>query len=253
MTDKMLIAIAAGGTAGHVNPALALADELASRGHDVRFFGETRRLEGKLVPEAGFGFFPVEVTGFDRARPWTLITALAHLSREERRLVRTFKQNPALKPDVAIGFGAYVELPLVRAAAKLGIPVVLHEQNSVPGLANKQSAKIASLVAIAQPSVHPIFEHAGAKRIEFTGNPVRASVLAGERARGREALDIPRDATVLLVARLVPSISTSAWLRLNLSSWHARTSMWFIPPVRTAMMTRRQRLPLPKPISIDIA
>ena len=83
--------------------------------------------------------------------PWTLITALAHLSREERRLVRTFKQNPALKPDVAIGFGAYVELPLVRAAAKLGIPVVLHEQNSVPGLANKQSAKIASLVAIAQP------------------------------------------------------------------------------------------------------
>lgn len=199
MTDKMSIAIAAGGTAGHVNPALALADELASRGHDVRFFGETRRLEGKLVPEAGFDFFPVEVTGFDRARPWTLITALAHLSREERRLVRTFKQNPALKPDVAIGFGAYVELPLVRAAAKLGIPVVLHEQNSVPGLANKQSAKIASLVAIAQPSVRPIFEHAGAKRIEFTGNPVRVSVLAGDRMRGREALDIPHDATVLLV------------------------------------------------------
>ena len=81
MTAKMSIAIAAGGTAGHVNPALALADELASRGHDVRFFGETRRLEGKLVPEAGFDFFPVEVTGFDRARPWTLITALAHLSR----------------------------------------------------------------------------------------------------------------------------------------------------------------------------
>ena len=58
-----------------------------------------------------------------------------------------------MKPDVAVGFGAYVELPLMRAAAKLGIPVVLHEQNSVPGLANKQSAKQASLVAIAQPSV----------------------------------------------------------------------------------------------------
>ena len=69
MTDKLSVAIAAGGTAGHVNPALALAEELDARGHTVRFFGETRRLEGKLVPEAGFDFYPVNVTGFDRARP----------------------------------------------------------------------------------------------------------------------------------------------------------------------------------------
>ena len=199
MTDKLSVAIAAGGTAGHVNPALALADELASRGDSVRFFGETRRLEGKLVPQAGFDFYPVQVSGFDRSRPWTLITALANLSREERRLVKAFRADPELRPDVAVGFGAYVELPLVRAAAKLGIPVVLHEQNSVPGLANKQSAKISSLVAIAQPSVKSIFEERGAKRIEFTGNPVRRSVLAGDRSRGRAALEVPEDATLLLV------------------------------------------------------
>ena len=201
MTDRLSVAIAAGGTAGHVNPALALAEELDARGHRVRFFGQTRRLEGKLVPQAGFDFFPVEVTGFDRERPWTLATALLHLAREERRLVRTFTSDPSLKPDVAVGFGAYVELPLMRAAAKMGIPVVLHEQNSVPGLANKQSAKQASLVAIAQPSVRAVFEkHAGpATRIEFTGNPVRNSVLAGDRARGRAVLGVPEDATLLLV------------------------------------------------------
>lgn len=201
MTDKLSVAIAAGGTAGHVNPALALAEELAARGHTVRFFGETRRLEGKLVPQAGFDFFPVHVTGFDRARPWTLATALAHLAHEERRLAAAFRADPALAPDVAVGFGAYVELPLMRAAARLKIPVVLHEQNSVPGLANKQSAKSASLIAIAQPDVRSVFErHAGARtRIEFTGNPVRRSVLAGDRARGRAALGIPQDATVLLV------------------------------------------------------
>ena len=201
MTGKLRVAIAAGGTAGHVNPALALAECLRERGHEVRFFGEERRLEGRLVPEAGFDFFPVEVTGFDRERPWTLATALLHLAREERRLVRTFTSDPSLKPDVAVGFGAYVELPLMRAAAKMGIPVVLHEQNSVPGLANKQSAKQASLVAIAQPSVRAVFEkHAGpATRIEFTGNPVRNSVLAGDRARGRAVLGVPEDATLLLV------------------------------------------------------
>lgn len=201
MTDKLSVAIAAGGTAGHVNPALALAEELRERGHEVRFFGETRRLEGKLVPEAGFDFFPVRVTGFDRARPWTLVTALAHLAREEGRIVKEFRADPTLKPDVAIGFGAYVELPLMRAAARLGIPIALHEQNSVPGLANKQSAKSASLIAIAQPSVEPIFaERCSADtKIIATGNPVRASVLAGERSRGRSALGVADDETLLLV------------------------------------------------------
>lgn len=201
MTDKLSVAIAAGGTAGHVNPALALAEELRQRGHAVRFFGESRRLEGKLVPQAGFDFFPVHVTGFDRARPWTLATALYHLSREQSRLVRAFKDDASLKPDVAIGFGAYIELPLMRAAAKMGIPVALHEQNSVPGLANKQSANAASLIAIAQPSVEKIFrEHAGAHtKIVMTGNPVRRSVLEGDRARGRAALGVGEDETLLLV------------------------------------------------------
>ena len=195
------VAIAAGGTAGHVNPALALAQELRDRGHDVCFYGETRRLEGRLVPEAGFDFFPVEVTGFDRSRPWTLVTALAHLRHEERRLAKYFSDTPAARPDVAIGFGAYVELPLVRAAARLKIPVALHEQNSVPGLANKQSARIASLIAIAQPSVERVFaaKKGPDTRIVMTGNPVRRTVLEGSRERGRAKLGIPASATVLLV------------------------------------------------------
>lgn len=198
---KLNVAIAAGGTAGHVNPALALAEELRARGHVVDFYGETRRLEGTLVPQAGFPFHPVHVTGFDRQRPWTLVTALAHLAREERRLVREIRAGELPCPDVAIGFGAYLELPLVRAAAKLDVPVALHEQNSVPGLANKQSAKLARLIAIAQPSVEDIFRaHCGADtQIVFTGNPVRTSVLAGDRARGRAALGVPEDALMLLV------------------------------------------------------
>ena len=195
MTAKLKVAIAAGGTAGHVNPALALAEELRQRGHEVRFYGESRRLEGKLVPAAGFAFTPIHVTGFDRARPWTAIAALTNLARTEGRLVRDFKRDPALRPDVVIGFGAYIEMPLVRAAAKLGIPYALHEQNSVPGLANKQAAKDASLIAIAQPSVAAAFEKRGARpsAVQMIGNPVRASVLDGNRGRGREKLGLERD------------------------------------------------------------
>lgn len=198
---QLKVAIAAGGTAGHVNPALALAEELRSRGHSVRFFGQTRRLEGRLVPQAGFDFFPVNVSGFDRQRPWTLATALVHLSHEERRIVKAFKDDPSLRPDVCIGFGAYVELPLMRAAAKLGIPYALHEQNSVPGLANKQSAKRASLIGITQPSVAEVFKKAGASEgvIKLTGNPVRQQVLQGSRSAGRAKVQVPEDATMLLV------------------------------------------------------
>lgn len=201
MTDKLSVAIAAGGTAGHVNPALALAEELRARGHYVRFYGQTRRLEGTLVPQAGFDFSPIEVSGFDRRRPWTLVSALAHLRHERGRLVKMFKDDPSSRPDVAIGFGAYLELPLIQAASKLGIPVALHEQNSVAGLANKQSAKVARLIALGQPSVEETFRSrcAADAKIVFTGNPVRASVLQGDRGRGRAAWGIPQDASVLLV------------------------------------------------------
>lgn len=203
MTDKrqLTVAIAAGGTAGHVNPALALADELRERGHEVHFFGESRRLEGTLVPKEGFPFHPVHVTGFDRRRPWTLVTALVHLSHEEHRLIEEFGSGELPMPDVAIGFGAYLELPLMRAAAKLGIPIALHEQNSVPGLANKRTAKSARLIALGQPAAEDVMRSCAGRSSEvvFTGNPVRSSVLEGDRSRGRVALGIPQDATVLLV------------------------------------------------------
>ena len=203
MTDKrqLTVAIAAGGTAGHVNPALALADELRDRGHEVHFFGESRRLEGTLVPKEGFPFHPVRVTGFDRRRPWTLVTALMHLSHEEHRLIDAFGSGELPMPDVAIGFGAYLELPLMRAAAKLGIPIALHEQNSVPGLANKRTAKSARLIALGQPAAEDVMRSCAGRSSEvvFTGNPVRSSVLEGDRSRGRVALGIPQDATVLLV------------------------------------------------------
>ena len=201
MTKKLEVAIAAGGTAGHVNPALALAEQLRDRGHHVRFYGETRRLEGKLVPQAGFELVPIHVTGFDRERPWTLVPALYHLTAEKFRLLSYMDKHPECVPDVAVGFGAYIELPLVQVCSKRHIPIVLHEQNSVSGLANRLSARNADLIAIAQPSVRKVFEQKKAPKtkIEEIGNPVRKSVLSGSRTAGRSSMGIPLDAFVLLV------------------------------------------------------
>jgi UDP-N-acetylglucosamine--N-acetylmuramyl-(pentapeptide) pyrophosphoryl-undecaprenol N-acetylglucosamine transferase len=199
MSDKLSVAIAAGGTAGHINPALALAEELSSRGHDVRFVGQSSRLEARLVPEAGYPLLCIEVTGFDRSRPWTLVTALARMVSAERALDRIFAKQGA--PDVAVGFGAYVELPLMRWCAHHKVPYVLHEQNSVPGLANKVSARKAAVLALSFPAARAAFEGRVGKAtaVEVTGNPVRRSVIDAQRDEGRAALGISDDETLLLV------------------------------------------------------
>lgn len=198
MTDKMTVAIAAGGTAGHINPALALAEELRDRGHRVMFVGQKHKLEGKLVPDAGFEFIPITVTGFDRSRPWTALTSLAHVHSAKRALKAHFARAGA--PDAAIGFGAYVEVPLLGWCKDAGVPYALHEQNSVPGLANKMMAGHAARVCISVPAARSSFERdSDPEHVLMTGNPVRRSVLSGDRSRGRKALGVPEDATMLLV------------------------------------------------------
>lgn len=201
MADKQAlhIAIAAGGTAGHINPALALAEELRDRGHEVTFYGQPARLEGTLVPNAGFELVGLDVTGFDRSRPWTLVSALVRMRAAQKSLKKRFSEVG--EPDVAIGFGAYIELALLKTCKAARIPYILHEQNSVPGLANKTMAKDAAKVCISVPAAKQVFEGLGvnSSNIVLTGNPVRQSVIAGERSRGRLALGVPEDATMLLV------------------------------------------------------
>lgn len=192
------VAIAAGGTAGHINPALALAEELRARGHHVVFYGQPARLEGRLVPEANFELVGLNVTGFDRSRPWTAITSLARVSHAKHELAKRFKASAC--PDVAIGFGAYVEVPLLNWCRGAHVPYLLHEQNSVPGLANKMMAPHAERVCISVPAARSVFEREGdTEHVVLTGNPVRKSVIEGNRVRGRAALGVPEDATMLLV------------------------------------------------------
>ena len=198
MAKSLKVTIAAGGTAGHINPALALAEELRDRGHSVSFVGQTAKLEGRLVPEAGFPLIPIHVQGFDRSRPWTAVQSLAMVLRAKGALGRAFAEQGA--PDVCLGFGAYVEVPLLEWCRKNGVPYLLHEQNSVPGLANKMCAAHAARVCCALPQALSAFEGKGAAEAHVvTGNPVRRSVVEASRPTGRAAFGVPEGATMLLV------------------------------------------------------
>ena len=194
-----VIAIAAGGTAGHINPAIALAQELRDRGHEVRFYGTERGMESRLVPQEGFAFEGLDVSGFDRSRPWTAVSAFLKMRAARKRVLGEFDRGD--RPAAAVGFGAYVCFPLADAAAARGIPLVLHEQNSVPGMANKALARRARVLALTYPSSEALFAGKTGSHTEVIalGNPVRRSILSATREQGRAALGLPDDATVLLV------------------------------------------------------
>ncbi len=191
LQDKrpLVVAIAAGGTAGHINPALALAEALRQEGHRVIFYGQETRLEGTLVPASGFEFFPIEVKGFDRSKPWTVISAFQKIKAAQRKITQHFKE---VKPDVAVGFGAYVELPLLKACKAQGIPYVIHEQNSVPGLANKLMAKDCYKLCLSFEQARSYFK-IDTDRIALTGNPVRSQILNANRSAARSSFGLSDD------------------------------------------------------------
>ena len=141
----MLAVLSGGGTAGHINPAIALADELVARGHEVRFAGTPNGVEARLITEAGIPFTPFEAAGFNRRHPLSLGQALKLINASRVKAKKWFAQ---IKPDAVVGFGGYVCIPVCRAAEEMRIPMMLHEQNSVMGVANRELAKGAVKVAL---------------------------------------------------------------------------------------------------------
>ena len=190
----MLVVLSGGGTAGHINPALAVAEVLQERGCDVRFAGCPTGVEARLAPQAGLPFVPFEAAGFNRRHPLSLAGALAKIQKSTQAAKRWFAEE---RPDVVVGFGGYVSIPVARAAQSCGVPVVVHEQNSVMGMANKYLARRARAVCVtyAQSAADVGVQD----RVRVTGNPVRASVLAATREEGRTLLGVPEDALMLLV------------------------------------------------------
>lgn len=190
----MVVVLSGGGTAGHINPALALAEVLVERGHEAHFAGTPQGVEARLVKEAGLPFHPFEAAGFDRSRPASIFSALWKIQKSTVAAKRWFK---ALRPDVVVCFGGYVCIPVGRAAESMGIPVVVHEQNSVMGMANRHLGKRASAVALTYDVAGVPIADKG--KLVVTGNPVRRSVLTSKREESRRALGIPQDALMLLV------------------------------------------------------
>jgi UDP-N-acetylglucosamine--N-acetylmuramyl-(pentapeptide) pyrophosphoryl-undecaprenol N-acetylglucosamine transferase len=193
------VVVGTGGTAGHVFPALAAAERLRDRiGAEVMFLGRDKGLEARLVPAAGFPLETVEAVPFARKLSLTTLRApFAALaaSRRCRGIVRG--------ADAVLGMGGYVSVPVALAARRERVPLVLHEQNAIPGLANRLAARWSRVVGLS-------FESSGSRfprraRTVVTGNPVRSLVLRVReerdalRAEGFRALDLEPERRTVLV------------------------------------------------------
>jgi UDP-N-acetylglucosamine--N-acetylmuramyl-(pentapeptide) pyrophosphoryl-undecaprenol N-acetylglucosamine transferase len=193
------ILVAGGGTAGHVFPAIAVAHELV-RQADVEpvFVGVPDRLEARLVPEAGFRLHHVDAVSIPRRLSPKLLRVPGALRSAVRACERLIEQERAVG---AVTFGGYVSFPVDRAAYKQQLPLVLHEQNAVPGLANRVAARWADRVAVTFPGSADRFRHP--ERCAVTGDPVRQEILdldrAARRAGARERFGLHPDRPTVLV------------------------------------------------------
>jgi UDP-N-acetylglucosamine--N-acetylmuramyl-(pentapeptide) pyrophosphoryl-undecaprenol N-acetylglucosamine transferase len=173
----MRLLVAGGGTGGHLFPGIAVADEvIRCGGSEVLFVGTSRGIEVRAVPAAGYALETLQVTGLKRMG---LRAALRGLLRVPLAILRSRAILRRFRPDVVLGVGGYASGPMLLAAALLGYPTAIQEQNSVPGITNRVLGRLVRAVFIAFEDAARFFP---ARKIERLGNPVRQKIVAAGRA-----------------------------------------------------------------------
>ncbi len=186
------IVIAGGGTGGHTSPGLAVAALLAARGVGYAWIGSRGGIEASRAPEAGIPYHAIPTGKLRRAITWRNLVDL--FVNVPAGAAEAFRALGRLRPRVVFATGGYVAVPVMLAAAARRIPIVLHEQTSVPGLANRLGARLARRVAVTfDESAH----HFPARKVVVTGNPLRPELRGGSPARAARRFGL--DAAVPLV------------------------------------------------------
>lgn len=195
----MNILFTCGGTAGHINPAVALARMFQERhpGCRILFVGADGGMETKLVPQEGFELRTVTISSFYRSLS---PAAIKHNLGTLINLDRSKKQAQAIldefKPDLVVGTGGYVSFPVVKAAAKRGIPTAVHESNAVPGLTTKTLSKVVDIVMVGFEDSRSHYENP--EKVVVTGTPVRGDFFRYDRKQARAQLGLDGEKPLLL-------------------------------------------------------
>jgi UDP-N-acetylglucosamine--N-acetylmuramyl-(pentapeptide) pyrophosphoryl-undecaprenol N-acetylglucosamine transferase len=189
------IVLAGGGTGGHVYPALAIGDELRSRGHEVLYYGDAGRLEARVAPLRGYEFRPVSALQYPRSGLPGKIRFALGLLRSTLATVRMLRRDQV---DAVLGVGGYISAPPILAAWLSGRGRAIHEANVVPGLANKLCAKVAQQILLTYEKTASRIGGKAPRTV--VGVPVNPAILAGDRTEAAQRYGLnPARPTVLFV------------------------------------------------------
>ena len=193
----MKLLISGGGTGGHVNPALAVANKIRSASPETKFLfiGTKERIESKLVPREGYDIKFVKVRGFQRKLTLKNIDAAVKAVTSVMAAKKYIKE---FTPDVAFGTGGFASWAAIKGASKLGIPVVIHEQNAYPGVTTKMLSRFASKICISFEESRKYFAPELADSIVYTGNPVKTDTFKYNKAEAKTALGLPSGSFLVL-------------------------------------------------------
>lgn len=195
MKTNFRFLISGGGTGGHIFPAVSIANALREMHPDceILFVGALGRMEMERVPAAGYEIVGLPVQGFDRKNLLRNIPILWNLLKSMRKVRSIIK---SFRPDVAIGVGGYASGAAMKVAARMGIPVLLQEQNGFAGVTNKLLKNDAAKICVAYEGMERFFS---AEKIILTGNPVRQNLTQGSRQEGYKHFSLSEEKKTLLI------------------------------------------------------
>lgn len=219
----MKVLLAGGGTAGHINPALAIASCIKRHepSAEILFAGTPDGMEARLVRNAGFEFTPIQVKGFWRG---FALEDIKHNIKTVQYMLTSPKTAKKIlndfQPDVVIGTGGYVSGPILFMAQKMGFKTLIHEQNAFPGVTTKTLAKKVDVVCLAVEEAKKLLKIAG--KTVITGNPVRESIIYKTKAEARRELGLDDKVCILSFGGSLGAITINR-IAADLMEWHQDT------------------------------
>lgn len=190
----MKVIVVAGGTGGHIYPAIAIINKIKEKEENVEFLyiGTTDRMEKDVIPKLGIPFEGIEMKGLDRKHLFSNFSVLSKFNKAIKKSKKLIKE---FQPDIVVGAGGYITAPVLYAAHKCHIPTLIHEQNSIPGLSNKFIGNFSDCICVSLPNSLELFPK---EKVVYTGNP-RSEEIIQAQVMSREEIGFSKDKKLVII------------------------------------------------------